>query len=484
MTRRLPALLLLALLAAIRPAAANEDESGGARAQLEQTRGEIENRNRRVRALEAERADAATALKRTRRALVDLVRQLREAREALSGQEARLTALEAEIAGKREALAARQAEIRRLAAALVRLARAPSDRLANAPDDLLETWRAGQLIARITPELNARSARLKDEIAALQDADREVRAVRQARLATTARLVAQQAELDELLDRRKRQVAELDRDRERERQAVAALTSQAGDLEELLAQIRKRQEEEAAQRKAEAARRAAEAERRAQEARQRAEAERRRAAAEQRRQAEEQARIARLEAEEDRRRAEAAEALRRQQAEARAAEARRQAEADRRAAARAANEARRTALAKAPPITHRKGRLPYPVAGDIVSRFGERNREGRLQQGISIRSVSGAAVTAPHTGKIVFAGPFRRYGLVLIIAHGEGYHSLLAGMSRLDAEVGQSVLAGEPVGQMGKGSGDKRELYVELRRQGRAIDPGPWLANRSGKVSG
>jgi septal ring factor EnvC (AmiA/AmiB activator) len=92
-------------------------------------------------------------------------------------------------------------------------------------------------------------------------------------------------------------------------------------------------------------------------------------------------------------------------------------------------------------------------------------------------------VIAPHDGKVVFAGPFRDYGLLLIIDHGEGYHTLLAGLGRIDASVSQWVLAGEPVGQMGperagSARASKPRLYIELRHDGRSINPLPWLAGR------
>src|SRR3546814_20553792 len=103
-------------------------------------------------------------------------------------------------------------------------------------------------------------------------------------------------------------------------------------------------------------------------------------------------------------------------------------------------------------------------------------------RGIRIETRSGAQVVAPADGKVMFAGPFRGYGQLLIIAHGGGYHSLLAGFGRIDRSVGQWVLAGEPVGQMSatqagpvqagqakagaSGTGEKPVLYLELRRKG------------------
>ncbi|MGZ5862391.1 MAG: murein hydrolase activator EnvC family protein, partial [Methyloceanibacter sp.] len=103
-----------------------------------------------------------------------------------------------------------------------------------------------------------------------------------------------------------------------------------------------------------------------------------------------------------------------------------------------------------------------------------------------------ARITAPADGWVVYAGPFRSYGQLLIINAGGGYHILLAGMSRIDVSLGQFVLAGEPVAVMGavaptsQGGKDTSRpvLYVEFRKDGRPIDPDPWWAVASEKVQG
>ena len=89
-------------------------------------------------------------------------------------------------------------------------------------------------------------------------------------------------------------------------------------------------------------------------------------------------------------------------------------------------------------------------------------------------------MVAPFDGKVVYAGPFHPYELVLIIRHTGGYHSLLAGLGRADSAVGQWVLAGEPVGVMpdAAGASSGGAIYFELRRDGRPVDPQPWLAKR------
>lgn len=147
-----------------------------------------------------------------------------------------------------------------------------------------------------------------------------------------------------------------------------------------------------------------------------------------------------------------------------------------------------TALIERPFSTVR-GTLPLPAKGKIVTLYGQDGGNGVPEKGVVIATRAHAEVVAPYDGRIVFAGRFRHYGQLLIISHGEGYHTLLAGMSRIDGVVGQWVLAGEPLGQMGNGSSDglpgsQPRLYVELRKQGEPINPLPWLAASERKVSG
>ena len=131
-----------------------------------------------------------------------------------------------------------------------------------------------------------------------------------------------------------------------------------------------------------------------------------------------------------------------------------------------------------------RGHLPMPVRGKIVVHYGQTNQIGIASKGLIIRTRDIARVITPHDGQIVFAGPFRGYGKLLIIAHGEGYHSLLAGFAVIDGIVGQWLVAGEPVGRMGRTENEQRpELYLEFRRNGEPIDPNPWIALTRTKVN-
>jgi murein hydrolase activator len=132
-----------------------------------------------------------------------------------------------------------------------------------------------------------------------------------------------------------------------------------------------------------------------------------------------------------------------------------------------------------------RGKLEYPVQGDIIKQFGEDNGLGRPLDGLAVATVSGLNVISPIDGKVEFAGPFRSYGQLLILNAGEGYLILLAGMKQISAEIGQSVKAGEPVGVMGEGPSSmaligglaenaRSVLYVEFRKNSEPVDPSPW----------
>jgi septal ring factor EnvC (AmiA/AmiB activator) len=139
-----------------------------------------------------------------------------------------------------------------------------------------------------------------------------------------------------------------------------------------------------------------------------------------------------------------------------------------------------------------RGQMAMPVRGRVVLAWGQAGEGGQPHRGLSLESRADAQVVAPFDGQIVFAGPFRGYGRILIIEHGEGYHTLLAGLGRIDVSPGQVVALGEPIATTGSadpgGSATPGVagpvLYVELRRHGQPINPTPWLAASDGKVSG
>ena len=140
-----------------------------------------------------------------------------------------------------------------------------------------------------------------------------------------------------------------------------------------------------------------------------------------------------------------------------------------------------------------RGQLPIPVNGAKLKEFGAPDGNGGSEKGLSIATSGGAQITAPADGWVVYAGPFRSYGQLLILNAGGGYHVLLAGMERISVDLGQFVLAGEPVAVMGTAShiaailatgSSQPVFYVEFRKDGIPIDPSPWWAQQVEKVRG
>ena len=141
-----------------------------------------------------------------------------------------------------------------------------------------------------------------------------------------------------------------------------------------------------------------------------------------------------------------------------------------------------------------KGMLPLPVNGARIREFGAPDGVGGTEKGVSIAARPGGQITAPCDGWVVYAGPFRNYGQLLILNAGGGYHVLLAGMEHISVDLGQFVVTGEHVAVMGSeaqstaakaGGTSQPVLYVEFRKDGIPVDPGPWwAANEGQKVRG
>lgn len=159
-----------------------------------------------------------------------------------------------------------------------------------------------------------------------------------------------------------------------------------------------------------------------------------------------------------------------------------------------------------PSIASARGNLTPPAHGRVIQAFGDATTAGPRARGVTWQTRADATVVAPWDGRIAFAGPFRRFGQILIIDHGEGYHTLIAGLGRIEAQVGQWVLAGEPLGRTDDDVGRSQDasegtksggqaakaedrssgskLYVELRLDGQPINPLPWLAAQTNRTQG
>jgi len=139
------------------------------------------------------------------------------------------------------------------------------------------------------------------------------------------------------------------------------------------------------------------------------------------------------------------------------------------------------ALPGAPGLEGGTAHLAIPVAGRVVQGWGDPTDAGPAG-GLTYRAPPQARVASPCAGRVAFAGPFRSFGLLLIVDCGKGYDVVMAGFERLDAQVGQPVQAGEPVGVMPpwnpQAPGSRPGLYVELRKDGQRVDPAPFLRGR------
>ncbi|GGF18640.1 peptidase M23 [Aliidongia dinghuensis] len=381
--------------------------------------------------------------------------------ERLTELEGQLKTLDAEAAAKQKALAADQAREAGLLSALEKLSQNPPEAMLFGPASPIDQVRGAMLLGAAVPQLEAQAKELQATLVEVKRLQAEISAKRSEMTQKQAALDAEQTRIGLML----RQKAALEgQTREAQGQTqktLATLGAQASDLKDLIQRLeRERQERAEAERK------------RAEEARQKAERE---AAA----------------------KAEA----RRREAEAATRDTMSGGVAGRDVgpggvAGRDIGPAT-AAITVAPPESP-KGRDPLaprgggrklepghyaaPVAGQVIKRFGESDGYQEAK-GLTIRTRGAAQVVAPFDGQVMFAGPFKGYGQILIIDHGGGYHSLLAGIDQIEATVGQRVVTGEPVGVMKSGDPGP-SLYLELRRQGQPINPLPWLAARDGKVSG
>ncbi|MBU2090168.1 MAG: peptidoglycan DD-metalloendopeptidase family protein, partial [Alphaproteobacteria bacterium] len=329
--------------------------------------------------------------------------------------------------------------------------RRPPEALIAQPSAPVDTVRGAMLLRAALPTVQKSATDLRRELEDMAALRAEIEAERRKLANATRAMEAERKRLETSAANRRRLVGRTEAEREKLAEAVGRMSSSANDLRDLLRQIEVERE---AQRKAEEERR------RQEEARRIAEA---------KRAAEEARRLAQM-----------------PQPQAKPAPRPERQVAAIPPVARSAP----VTSSMAPPAGQRrsiekaKGSLVLPVQGKIAHSYGERSDTGTLK-GIRIAARDNAVVIAPFDGQVVYAGRFRGYGQILIIEHGDGYHTLLAGLGRIDSVSGQYLLAGEPIGSMSIDGDASPELYVELRRNGEPINPLPWLAASSAnRISG
>ena len=125
-------------------------------------------------------------------------------------------------------------------------------------------------------------------------------------------------------------------------------------------------------------------------------------------------------------------------------------------------------------FTKLKGKLPFPVMGELMQKFGSAREEGKLD-GVIIAAPEGTEIHSITDGKVIYADWMRGYGLIIIVDHGKGYISLYAFNQSLYRKVGDIVSSGDVVASVGLSGGhDRASLYFGIRKKGKAIDPMEW----------
>jgi septal ring factor EnvC (AmiA/AmiB activator) len=472
-----------------------------------------------IRSLDAEIASLSEDGDRIRAALIEAAEAQKVASRQLDATESRIDALAVEEGAVKASLRERRGVLAEVLGALERMGRKPPPALLVKPQDALGSVRSAILLGAVVPAIRSETEILLADLDRLAGIRASIDAEMTRFAAELTRYRQEEARLARLSAEKQRLEAQSRDRRAAESTRNAELAAEATDLEGLIASLEADLERARA---AEEAVRVAERERREAER----QAELRRQEAEQRAAEAEATRLAAMEdAARQRAMAEAERAEEVPESEPAVAEAPTKPPA----IAEAPEEP--TAVAEAPgepelpereeevevaalqppetpaaaatpdydvaslrrdlarlepaaPFSTMKGRLSLPVAGKLLIGFGDRDDIGRQTTGASFAARPGDVVTAPADASVLYSGPFRSYGQLLILDAGDGYHVVLAGMERIDVESGQFVSAGEPVASMGakrlasvavaEFGASEPALYVEFRKDGKPVDPSPW----------
>jgi murein hydrolase activator len=357
--------------------------------------------------------------------LIDIAAQVRSVETRIADTEMRLQPLDGREHEIRASLDSRRAEIIEVLAALQRAGRRTPPALLVRPEDALQSLRTAMLLGAVVPELRGRAQKLAADLGELVTLRKAISTERDGLAQDRDKLKEDQTRLAALVDERQRQQSAAEKDMQAEGDRAIALSKQVDNLQGLIAKM-----------------------------------------------------------EQDLKSAAKAAAT----ASLQGAPATVNGKPNLGALKDPARMSPAVAFASA------KGLFSYPVNGTKIRDFGGSDGTGGVQKGISLATKAGAQVTTPCDGWVVYAGPFRSYGQLLILNAGGGYHVLIAGMERISVNIGQFVLTGEPVATMGSTSqvasilatnASQPVLYVEFRKDGTPIDPGPWwTANEGEKVRG
>lgn len=399
----------------------------------------LDQRNQELETLRARQKEATEAQQRLKdeiaaigqdrtklnQQLIDTAARIRTIEANISDSEGRIRPLDAREAEIRLSLETRRDRIGEVLAALQRAGRRAPPALLVTPEDSLQSLHTAMLLGATVPEMRARALKLASDLGELIQVRKNISEERDRLKAERDKLTTDNTRLAALVDERQKKQSDAERDMAAEKSRAAELAKQAGSLQDLIAKMEQDLKS--------AARAAATAELKGTPPSVNGKPN-----------------------------------LRGMQDPAR--------------------------LSPAIAFAAAKGLLPLPVNGTKIRGYGGPDGNGGQERGISIATRPGAQVTTPCDGWVVYAGPFRSYGQLLILNAGGGYHILIAGMDRISVNIGQFVLTGEPVATMGSQSqvasilaapSSQPVLYIEFRKDGTPIDPGPWWAAKEGeKVRG
>jgi septal ring factor EnvC (AmiA/AmiB activator) len=435
-------LLASAICAPVWIALAEDDISRDeAQKRLDETQQQLHTSREQEQGLAQDIATLAAERARLNSELIEAAARVQASEAKLSETEGKLAELTDQVTVIRTSITERKVAIVKMLSAMQRIGRTPPPAFVTRRDDALAMVRSAMLLAEVFPELKYQADNLSRELDGLVTLENGIREQRDAEKGETDRLAEERGRADQLLEEKRIKLAQSQTELSQVRLAAQEQAAAVGDLNELIQKL----DEQIAK-----------------------------------------AEVAQYDAE-----LAAEKALRAKQQQALATpgnESVVEIKPDSTKVAFASPDRMKPAI----PFDSAKGSLTLPAQGKRIKRFGDADEAGGTIKGITLQTRPEARITAPSDGWVVYAGPFRSYGQLLILNTGGGYHVLLAGMSRIDASLGQFVLTGEPVAVMGapettsQGSNENSPpvLYVEFRKDGKPIDPDPWWAAASEKVQG
>lgn len=456
----LPALLLSALL----PAGAQTPREDKLRLEMEQRANDLTNLQKTITVSDERRSELEADVKdleKTRAslnsALIEAAQRARDLQDSISNSEVRLDKLLQTEEVIRLSLIKRRAVLGEILAVLQRMGRAPPPALLVQPKDVLSAIRSAMLVGAVLPDVRDKAEALAKDLDELVTVRSNVEEEADTLREDYQNLSEEQTRLALLLKEKRTEsditLSQLKAQQKRAQtlaEKATSLQDLIGTMESQIGSVRKAREDAVA----------------------------------------------------------AAETARRNAAE-RAAKrtAARTQEAKLQALKNAMKNPGR--IAPAIPFDEARGLLPLPVRGAMISSFGEKGTDGEVTKGLQLTARPGSTVVSPADGWIVYAGPFRSYGQLLILNAGDEYHMVMAGMESVNVELGQFVLSGEPIATMGtrqlaslaqslsssvtlKDAQSLTDsnvtdappvLYVELRKDKVSIDPTPWWVVEASKDS-